>query len=508
MGKRSNSQIKLGAIISYVALILNIVLGLLYTPWMKDQIGIADHGLYTLATSLISIFMLDFGLGSAVSRYVAKYRAEGNQKKIDDILGVIYKLYIIIDVIAFVVLFVIYFLLGVLPLKLDPEQIDKFKTLYLIVAGFNVLSFPFSPLNGVLNAYEKFIQLKLCDLISKVATVGFVVIALSFSSSVVWVVLANALSGMLVVAIKLIITGTSVDARANFKAGGKELYKSLFSFTIWTTVVSIMQRFTHSFGPTVLSFTAGDYEIGLYSPAVVIEGYLYTIAIAVNGLFLPKVSQYIADKKEEKITDLMIKVGRYQLILLGLIYVGFACVGKEFMVTWMRDIVYEKSYWCALIIMLPTVISATQQIANTTVIAKKLVKYQAICMIVTGTLGLVVSIVASLFLGSIGVCIGTAVASLANIVYMNFIYSKKAGINVFKYYKKCYLRAIPCFAIVIPLGLLVCHFIPLSSWIGIIVKGICVVAIYALVFLLIYFSKEDKKKLIDKIKGILKRKAK
>ena len=89
---------------------------------------------------------------------------------------------------------------------------------------------------------------------------------------------------------------------------------------------------------------------------------------------------------------------------------------------------------------------------------------------------------------------------------MNFIYYKKAGINVFKYYKKCYLRAIPCFAVTIPLALLVCHFIPLTGWIGIIVKGFCVVAIYALVFLVLYFSKEEKKKLIDKIKGFLKRK--
>ena len=143
MKKGKVSQIKLGAIISYIALILNIGLGLVYTPWMKDVIGIDNHGLYTLATSLISIFMLDFGLGSAVSRFVSKYRAEGNQEKVNNIIGIIYKLYFAIDIIIVAVLAVIYFLIGVIYRGLSADQIEQFKILYLIVAGFNIISFPF-----------------------------------------------------------------------------------------------------------------------------------------------------------------------------------------------------------------------------------------------------------------------------------------------------------------------------------------------------------------------------
>lgn len=506
--KKRVSQIKLGAIISYVALALNIILGLIYTPWMKDKIGIDNHGLYTLATSLISIFMLDFGLGSAISRYVSKYRAEGNLEKANNIIGVIYKLYFAIDGIIVAVLFTLYFFIGSIYQGLTPEQIEQFKVLYLIVAGFNVISFPFSPLNGILNAYEKFIQLKICDLISKVTTVLFVVIALCFSSSVVWVVMANAISGILVIAIKWIIVKTSVPAKPNFKAGGKELYKTLLSFTVWTTIVSIMQRFTHSFAPSVLGITADAVEIGLYTPAVVIEGYYYTIATAVNGLFLPRVSKYIADKKEENIASLMIKVGKYQLLVLGLIYVGFVCVGKSFMVEWMNGSEYEKSYYCAMIILFPTLITSTQQIANTTVIAKKLVKYNALCMLVTGTLGLGISFLLSYYIGALGVCIGTAFTAIANAIFMNFVYHKKAGINMINFYKKCYLRAIPCFVLTIALGLVCSHYINIEGWLGIIIEGVIVVALFIIVFFFIYFTREEKKKAFSYMKRFLKIKGK
>lgn len=83
------NQLKMGALLSYFTMAFNMVAGLIYTPWMVAKIGQADYGLYTLANSLIAIFVLDFGLSSAVSRYIAKYRAEGKNEAISNILGVI-----------------------------------------------------------------------------------------------------------------------------------------------------------------------------------------------------------------------------------------------------------------------------------------------------------------------------------------------------------------------------------------------------------------------------------
>ncbi|MBQ3040452.1 MAG: oligosaccharide flippase family protein [Clostridia bacterium] len=504
MEKRKIDPIKLGAIISYIALGVNIITGLIYTPWMVDKIGQSNYGLYTLATSLIAIFMLDFGLGSAVSRFVSKYRAEGNTEAINNIVGIIYKLYFIIDIVIAIVLVVVYFFIDLIYVKLTPAEIEQFKTLYLIVAGFNIISFPFSPLNGILNAFEKFIPLKLCDLVSKILTVAFVVIALNFSSNVALVVFANAASNIVIIFIKLITVKTAVPIKVNFRASGSSLYKTLFSFTMWTTIISIMQRFTHSFAPSVLGMTASSIEIAIYAPAVTLEGYFYLFATAVNGLFLPKVSRYIADKKEENILQLMIKVGKYQIVFLGMIFVGFVSLGQEFMTLWMGP-EYARTYYCAIIIFIPTLISATQQIANTTLIAKKLIKYQAICMIITGMTGLAISYVLSMYIGAMGVCVGTAITSIANMIYMNIVYKSKAQINVFEFYKKTYLRAIPCYAITIILGLIVSSLIEVSGWIGIIIKGIVVVSIFAVVFFVIYISNKEKKEIFSKIKSKLKK---
>ena len=112
-------QLKIGAILSYVSIIVNVIAGLIYTPWMVNQIGKSQYGLYTLANSLIALFLLDFGLGSATTRYVSKYRAEGDEEKVSNFLGVIYKLYLIIDAIIFSVLLILFFCLNRFILRLD-----------------------------------------------------------------------------------------------------------------------------------------------------------------------------------------------------------------------------------------------------------------------------------------------------------------------------------------------------------------------------------------------------
>ena len=463
MKKLKISSLKAGALISYLTMAFNIIAGLIYIPWMVGIIGQSNYGLYTLANSLIAIFMLDFGLSSAVSRFVAKYRAEQKQDSVNDILGVIYKLYIFIDLAILAVLAVVYFFLGSIYAELTAEELSTFRILFVIVAAYHLIAFPLTPVDGILNAYEKFISLKLCNFLYRFLSVVAVVVVLLFSSSVVAVVLTTVLSHLLTIFLKMIVIRKNKLVKVNFRASGKGLYKNLFSFTIWTTVTNIMQRFTHSFAPSVLGITSGALEIGLYAPATTLEGYYFTFGSSINGMFLSRVSRHIADGEEDKILKLMIKVGRYQSVVLGLIFIGFACLGQEFMRLWMGP-TYESTYYLALIILFPTLISATQQVAKTTVIAKKLIKYQALCMIVTGVFGLVFSYFVSIHYGALGVCLGTCITSLLNIVYMNVIYKVKAGINVFEFYKKCYLRLIPCYALTLVLGLVIAKYIPNGGW--------------------------------------------
>ena len=68
---------KVGAILSYFVIVLNMVIGLIYTPYLTRMLGQAEYGLYSLIGSIISyLTVLDFGLGNAIIIYTTKYKGK------------------------------------------------------------------------------------------------------------------------------------------------------------------------------------------------------------------------------------------------------------------------------------------------------------------------------------------------------------------------------------------------------------------------------------------------
>ena len=65
----AKSNITKGALISYVAIFINIVISFVYTPWMIHKIGTADYGLYSLVIAFVSYFLLDFVVFSQYNQY-------------------------------------------------------------------------------------------------------------------------------------------------------------------------------------------------------------------------------------------------------------------------------------------------------------------------------------------------------------------------------------------------------------------------------------------------------
>lgn len=199
----SSRQLKLGALMSYLAIGVNILAGLLYTPWMIHSIGRENFGLYTLAMSVISLFVFDFGLSSAVTRFIAKYLAEGRQDKADNCMGLVYRLYIIIDIVMMLVLVGVYFFIPQLYKELTLVEIERFKIVYVIAAIYSVISFPFIPINGVLTAHEKFIQLKLCDVAHKLIIVLAMSVCLLSGGGLYSLVSVNAIAGLIMILLKV-----------------------------------------------------------------------------------------------------------------------------------------------------------------------------------------------------------------------------------------------------------------------------------------------------------------
>ena len=259
-----NNQLKLGAVLSYVAIFINIAAGMLYTPWMVQQIGQSSYGLYTLANSLITLFLVDFGLSSATSRYISKYRAEGNFEAVNNFLGAIYKLYLIITAVILAAFVILYFFIDKIYAELTPLEIERFKVVYIISASFAVFNFPLITFDGILTAYEKFVQLKLAEILYRVGFVVSTLIALLLGKGLYALVSLHAIIGIVVAGYKFIIIKSKLPIKINFKYSDNGMYKEIFSFSIWVTLSSLAQRLIFNITPSILGIVANSTSIAIF----------------------------------------------------------------------------------------------------------------------------------------------------------------------------------------------------------------------------------------------------
>ena len=503
---KKNNQIKVGAILSYLSIIFNKIAGLIYTPWMIRQIGQSDYGLYTLAISVISYFTLDFGFGGAISKFIAQFRAEKRDGEISNLLGLVYKFYFVIDLLILVALVVVYCFVENIFVNLSANELIKFKNIFAIVGVFTLISFPCTTFNGILIAHEKFVVLKVCDLLSKALIILLIVTALMLGRGLYAIVIVNTGVQLLINMIKFVSIKRTMTQKINFRYFSKDMLKMIFSFSIWMTIMGIAQRFIMNITPSVLGITAGAVAISVFSIGRTIEGYVFTFANALNSLFLPKVSNMVAaNVSRDEITHLMIRVGRIQLMIVGAVITIFISMGQEFIFLWLGES-FRESYWVTVFLILPSIVTLTQDIGITLLVVENEIKYRTYFYVLAAVISVILSFILSKIYGAIGAAVGIFSGTIVgHIIGMNWVFKRKMNLNMGKFYKQCHLKAIPIFVVVLVSGILLKH-IWITNFMALYVLKVCVIgAEYLLLMWFFYMNSEEKKLVLDTINGVLKR---
>lgn len=491
-----SSSIKAGAIISYISVFLSIAITFFYTPWMIRQIGVSDYGLYSLVITFIAYFVMDFGMSGTVTRFLAKYRAEGNEKKIENVMGLIFKVYLAIDVVIFLVLLVVgCFLAGIFQ-GLTSDEIDKLRVLYAIAALFSVMTFVFKPMHGAMMAYEYFVETKIIDMIQRVGTVLLIVFALLLGMGVYALVLINGAVALGTSILLYVLFKKKSRQNINFRYFDMAEMKALMGFSIWIFLITMAQRFRLTFMPSLLGMFSNSTEISVFSLGMSIEGMVYVLSSALNGLFLPKVTRLSHQGDDKAITDLMIRVGRIQFYVISLVFFGFVILGQDFLHLWVGEN-FHNTYYVVLLLIGTNVVSLTQQVASDLVYAENKVRYTATLTFVASGLALIGSILLAPRFGAVGCAISFFVAMSINIIQLNLFYRKKLNIDVYRFFRSCHFRLLPAMFILGLIFYALKRYILVVSWTNLFVFGTIYFIVVVFVDYYLLFNKEEKRLILN-----------
>lgn len=438
---------KVGAVLSYILILLNTAYGLIVTPFILKQVGSADYGVYrTVASMSASLAVLDLGFSGTVQRFVAKLNAEKNSRKISEYLGMaLIQTFTVLGVFALVGSGIYFFAIDpVYSAKFTPDELRLAKQLYWILLANIGLTFFDNVLFGVIAGHNEFGFSNGVKLLLLVAKTAAIYILLPIFHSVIAVVAVQAVMTALTLAAYWLFVRRKLRIRVVFHQWDKALFKESFGYTLLLFAQSVVIQFNGNVDNVVIGAVKGTEMVTVYSFAITIYNMYEQLSFSISGVMLPTVTNRIHDGATSRdLENLVIRVGKIQFMLLGAILCGFAVLGKEFFALWLGA-GFEDCYLLALILMIPVTVPLIQNVCISILRARNLMGFRTVSLLYATAVNVVVTVVGTILYGYFAAAIGTALSTvIGSIVSMNIYYKRKLGMNVLRMFFLTMKDAVP-----------------------------------------------------------------
>ena len=512
MAKGAN-QLKWGAMLSYIQMGLGIVIGLIYTPVMIRLLGKSEYGLYNTVSSTISMLsILSLGFSSSYIRYYSKYKKEGNEQAIYKLNGLFLIVFGIIGVIALACgIFLSFNLRYVFDQGLTAQEYVTAKILMLLLTVNLSVSFPASLLTSIISAHEKYIFLKLLGMLKTVFGPLVTIPLLLMGYRSIAMVTVTVCISMITDLLYFIYVKGVLKHRFIFYGFEKGIFKSLFVYTSFIAINIIVDQINWNIGKFLLGRFKGTEVVAVYSVGYALYQYYASFSIAISSVFAPRIHKIVNATKEnvleqkQQLTDLFVKCGRIQFILLGLLASGLVFFGQPFIHYWAGE-GYETSYYVMLLLVLPASIALIQNIGIETQRAQNKHQFRSIVYLLMALINLVLSIFLCQKYGAVGSAIGTAISLiLANGLAMNVYYQKRCNMDILSFWKNIIRMSI---GLIVPVafGISIAYFVDLYSiWNLILCIGLYAI-IYCVSMWFLGMNRYEKNLILKPMAKLFKRK--
>lgn len=433
------NQLKAGAALSYITILLSNVIGLLYTPFMLRMMGQSEYGLYSLVASVVAyLTVLDLGFGNAIVRYTAKFRSEGKIREQYEMFGMFFLLYIGIGMLAIAAGMILYFNVdNMFDATMSESELDKIRIMMLLMVFNIAFTFPMSIWGSIINAYENFVFQKVVGIVRVILNPIAMIIMLLMGYRAVGMVVVTTVFNVVTLLINFWYCRHHLNIKVRFGKFKWGFFKEVAIYSFWIFLNAIMDRVYWSTGQFVLGMVKGAASVAVYAVAITLQSYFMSFSTSISGVFLPRVTGMISHGcSDREVSDLFIRTGRIQFIVMAFVLTGFVVFGKSFIAIWAGN-GYEDAYTISLLFFVPLTVPLIQNLGITILQARNQMKFRSVLYVVIALASLGISIPLSVLYGGIGCAVGTASALVAGqIIAMNIYYYKKIHIDIPEFWRE------------------------------------------------------------------------
>ncbi|WP_295095190.1 oligosaccharide flippase family protein [Ruminococcus sp.] len=507
------NQLKIGSLLSYLQMALSVIIQLVYTPVMIRLLGKHEYGLYqTVASTISMLSILSLGFNSGYIKYYAIYKKRDDQTAISKLNGLFLIIFAIIGFVGMLCgLYLAFHLDLIFDKGLTAAEYEIARILMLLLTANLTVSFPMSVFQNIISAHERFIFLKLLGMFKTVFSPLITLPLLLMGYRSIAMVSVTVSVTLFVDVMYLVYVLFKMKEKFIFKDFEKGIFKSLFAYTAFIALNTVIDQINWNIDKLLLGRFKGTGEVAVYSVGYTLYGCYMIFSTSVSGVFTPRIHKIVNATKDniaeqkEQLSELFVRVGRLQFIILALIASGIVFFGKFFITGIWAGEGYDDSYFVALLLVIPASIALIQNLGIEIQRAENKHQFRAIAYAVMALINLGLSIILCQMFGAIGSAIGTAISLvLANGLVMNIYYSRKCNIDIPLFWKNIIRQSV---GLVIPIcvGTAMTLCININSiW----MFGACVIAytaVYCISMWLLGMNDYEKELVRKPLKKILKR---
>ena len=503
------NQLKAGAALNYVSICLNMVVGLIYTPYMLRMLGQSEYGLYSLAASIIAyLTVLDLGFGNAIVRYTAKFRAEGKQREQEEMFGMFFVLYIGIGIIAMIAGSALSLSVeNLFSRSMTETEVTRTRIMLWLMTFNLAFTFPMSIWGSIMTAYERFVFQRLVSIIRSVLNPVVMVLLLVIGYKAVAMVVVTTIFNVVTLLINWWYCKYRLDIKIRFAKFKWNFLKEVSVYSFWIFLNAIMDRIYWSTGQFVLGVYRGAVAIAIYAVAIQLQNMYMMFSTAISGVFLPKITSMVTKENNEKnISDLFIRTGRLQYVIMAFILSAFIVFGKPFIQLWAGN-GYEDAYYICLMFFIPLTVPLIQNVGITILMARNQMKFRSLLYIVIALLSLALSVLLAKPYGGYGCALATSLALfVGQVLIMNVYYQRKQHLDILRFWREIMKMSIVPLSFVL-IGLfainhLEIQFLSIGKFV---LAGIVFTILYVIAFWNFSMNKEERNLIVQPVMKFIRK---
>lgn len=492
------NQKKAGIVLGYMSEAVKVLTRIFYTPIMLRLLGSSEYGLYDLVNSVVAYLgLLSLGFGSAYLRFYSRAKAKNDDQEIAKLNGMFIIIFSVIALICLVCGGIMVSNVEIIfKSGLTDEEMGKAKILMLIMVINVAITFPNTVFNNSVIANERFVFQKSLVFAQALLSpfLSLPLLIMGYGSIGLVVITTLLTLGMLL--LNIFYCFRKIHIKFSFSGLQWSLFTEMFLFTFFLFLNQIIDQINWSVDRYLLGRIINTTAVAVYGIGALLNAMYIEMSKSVSNVYVTQVNRIVAeDNDNEKLTQVFVKVGRMQFVVLALVMTGVTFFGQSFLKMWVGD-EFESSYYVALLLMIPETIPLIQNIGIEIQFAKNMHQTRSLVYSLMAIVNILISIPLIRKLGVVGAAIGTAVSLIVcNGLFMNWYYQKKICIDVIRFWKSILSM---CKGIVIPflVGYCILHKINMNGLLRFSVFVILYTAIYLTSMWFLGLNLQEKKQIL------------